>query len=79
MPFSLRRPELYCMALHAPGKPMQNGLIESFNGRLRDELLKETLFTSLAKPASCLHAGGPITTTRDHTRSSDGEPRPSSP
>ena len=21
----------------APGKPMQNGLIESFNGRLRDE------------------------------------------
>ena len=24
----------------APGKPMQNGFIESFNGRLRDELLK---------------------------------------
>ncbi|TIL87773.1 MAG: IS3 family transposase [Mesorhizobium sp.] len=33
----------------APGKPMQNGLIESFNGRLRDELLNETLFTSLAQ------------------------------
>ena len=31
----------------APGKPMQNGFIESFNGRLRDELLNETLFTSL--------------------------------
>ena len=29
----------------APGKPMQNGFIESFNGRLRDELLNETLFT----------------------------------
>src|SRR3954462_15784215 len=28
------------------GKPMQNGFIESFNGRLRDELLNETLFTS---------------------------------
>jgi putative transposase len=28
---------------------MQNGLIESFNGRLRDELLNETLFTSLAQ------------------------------
>lgn len=33
----------------APGKPMQNGFIESFNGRLRDELRNETLFTSLAQ------------------------------
>src|SRR3546814_13600109 len=33
----------------APGKPQQNGFIESFNGRLRDELLNETLFTSLAQ------------------------------
>lgn len=32
----------------APGKPMQNGFVESFNGRLRDECLNETLFTSLA-------------------------------
>ena len=32
----------------APGKPQQNGFSESFNGRLRDELLNETLFTSLA-------------------------------
>ncbi len=31
----------------APGKPMQNGFIESFNGRLRDELLNETLFSSI--------------------------------
>ena len=31
----------------APGKPQQNGFIESFNGRLRDELLNETLFSSL--------------------------------
>ncbi|RWO92492.1 IS3 family transposase [Mesorhizobium sp.] len=30
-----------------PGKPMQNGFIESFNGRLRDELLNETLFFGL--------------------------------
>jgi transposase InsO family protein len=28
----------------APGKPMQNGFAESFNGRMRDELLNETLF-----------------------------------
>ena len=29
-----------------PGKPMQNGLVESFNGRLRDECLNEHLITS---------------------------------
>jgi putative transposase len=32
----------------APGKPTQNAFIESFVGRLRDELLNETLFRSLA-------------------------------
>jgi putative transposase len=31
----------------APGKPMQNGYVESFNGRMRDEFLNETLFLSL--------------------------------
>lgn len=31
----------------APGKPMQNGYIESFNGRMRDELLNESLFFEL--------------------------------
>ena len=31
----------------APGKPMQNGFVESFNGRMRDELLNETLFLNL--------------------------------
>jgi putative transposase len=31
----------------APGKPMQNGFVESFNGRLRDECLNEHLFDSL--------------------------------
>lgn len=38
----------------APGKPMQNGFIESFNGRLRDELLNETLFSSLAQAKAAL-------------------------
>ena len=31
----------------APGRPMQNGYIESFNGRMRDELLNESLFLDL--------------------------------
>ena len=34
----------------APGKPIQNGFVESFNGRMRDELLNETLFFSLSNP-----------------------------
>jgi putative transposase len=32
----------------APGKPTQNAFVESFNGRMRDDLLNETLFTSIA-------------------------------
>jgi putative transposase len=37
------------MAWHyiALGKPMQDGFVESFNGRTRDELLNESLFFSL--------------------------------
>jgi putative transposase len=33
----------------APGEPLQNAFIESFNCRLRDEFLNETLLTSLAQ------------------------------
>jgi putative transposase len=33
----------------APGKPQQNAFAESFIGRLRDECLNETLFSSLAQ------------------------------
>lgn len=40
----------------APGKPTQNAFIESFNARLRDELLNETLFTSLAQARAVLNA-----------------------
>ena len=42
----------WCAAHHvewhyiAPGKPTQNAFIESFNGRMRDELLNETMFRS---------------------------------
>jgi len=48
----------------APGKLTQNAFIESFNGRLRDELLNETLFTSLAQRWP---HGWAITTTSAHT------------
>lgn len=40
----------------APGKPTQNAFVESFNGRLRDELLNETLFTSLPHAREVLAA-----------------------
>ncbi len=30
----------------APGKPTQNALIQSVNGRMREELVNQTLFTS---------------------------------
>ena len=38
----------------APGKPQQNGYVESFNGRLCDECLNETLFVSLGHARSVL-------------------------
>jgi len=53
-------PEFICKRLQAwtlargvtlrfiqPGKPMQNGYVESFNGKFRDECLSEHVFTSL--------------------------------
>nr|WP_188966656.1 IS3 family transposase [Neoroseomonas lacus] len=40
----------------APGKPTQNAFVESFNGRLRDECLNETLFTSMAQARAVLAA-----------------------
>ncbi|WP_153005428.1 IS3 family transposase [Aureimonas ureilytica] len=40
----------------APGKPMQNGFVESFNGRMRDELLNESLFLGLDHARSLIAA-----------------------
>jgi putative transposase len=47
----------------APGKPQQNGYVESFNGRLRDECLNEKLFASLSHAARCCAHGATTTTT----------------
>ena len=38
----------------APGKPQQNAFIESFNGKLRDECLNETLFSTSAEARKIL-------------------------
>src|SRR4051794_3580330 len=39
-----------------PGKPMQNGSIESFNGRFREECLHQSWFTSLAEAQRLIEA-----------------------
>ena len=39
-----------------PGKPMENGHIESFNGRLRDECLNVNQFVSLADARAKIEA-----------------------
>ena len=46
----------------APGKPMQNGHIGSFNGRMRDELLNESLFLDLDQGRQIIAAQSPTTT-----------------
>ena len=50
----------------APGKPQQNGFSESFNGKLRDELLNETLFGSLADARAKLAAWPSVPTPMRH-------------
>lgn len=52
----------------APGKPTQNGFIESFNGRLRDECLNEHLFSNLAHAREIIEAWKiDYNTRRPHT------------
>lgn len=59
----------------APGKPTQNGFVESFNGRMRDELLNETLFVTIGQARSILPAGSTSTTTSVRTPRSATPPR----
>lgn len=52
----------------APGKPQQNGFVESFNGRFRDECLNEHLFSSLAAARRIIEAWRiDYNTARPHT------------
>lgn len=41
-----------------PGSPWENGSIESFNGKFRDELLNRELFSTLSEHRSSLNVGG---------------------
>src|SRR6185503_1216021 len=52
----------------APRKPMQNGFVESFNGRLRDECLNEHLFANLNEARQIIEAWRiDYNTNRPHT------------
>jgi putative transposase len=67
----LRWADDYEVAWHyiAPGKPVQNAFAESFIGRLRDELLNETLFHSLPHTHAALQAWrADYNTSRPHSR-----------
>jgi putative transposase len=58
---------------------MQDGFIESFNGRLRDELLNEALFCTLAQSRMLLDDWKADYNRSRPTCNSAGERRPSSP
>lgn len=52
----------------APGKPQQNGFVESFNGRFRDECLNEHLFKTLGEARRLIEEWRiDYNTTRPHT------------
>ena len=59
---------VYARAITAPGKPTQNAFVESFNGRMRDELLNETLFFGLSHAREKIAAWiGDYNTERPHS------------
>jgi putative transposase len=47
----------------APGKPMQNGFCESFNGRMRDEFSTRACSSVSITPGQRLRTGSTITTS----------------
>lgn len=50
-----------------PGKPVENGFIESFNGRLHDECLNTHLFWSIEDERENFNNGGGTITISDLT------------
>jgi len=52
----------------APGKSMQNGFVLSFDGRMRDELLNETMFRNMAHARTVIRAlAADFNETRPHS------------
>jgi len=61
-----------------PGRPVQNGFIESFNGRLRDELLNWSGWRRSKRRVASWRPGVTITTINGHTARSPIARRPRS-
>ena len=57
----------------APGKPVQNAFVKSFDGPLRNELLNETLFRSLPQGRVVLEAWRRDYKSSAHTQASAGK------
>ncbi len=59
-----------------PGSPWENGYVESFNGKLRDELLSAEVFNTLAEAKVLIEQWRGTTTRSGRTpRSATGRPR----
>ena len=50
-----------------PGSPWENGYIESFTGKLRDELLNREIFTTLLEAQVLTRTGSRTTIRSDPT------------
>ena len=62
-----------------PGSPWQNAWIESFNGRLRDELLNSWRFDSLHEARVIIEECAATTTPTDPTPTTANSPHPNLP
>ena len=63
----------------APGKPMQNGFVESFDGRMRDEFLNETMFRNIGHARDLIDAWVTDYNTAPPIHRSDTRPPQASP
>jgi len=59
-----------------PGSPWENGYVESFTGKLRDELLEREAFDTLLEAKVLIRDGGGTTTRSCHTVPWGTDPRP---